>query len=390
MSGDPAPGKARERWLDALAGAGWVAPLETESVHVAEAAGRVLAEPVAAARAVPPVRVAAMDGIAVRAADTTGAPTLIAGADFALVDTGAPIPDGFDAVVRREQVSIDGAGAQVAVVVAEGDDLRAVGEDVAAGEALLGAGHAISPFDLGLLAAAGLAAVEVRRRPAVAIIPTGDELRSPGEPLEPHETIDSNCPMLAAQAAADGAVPTIHPRVPDDPQRLGEEVMRAVLQNDLVLLVAGSSRGRRDHSRDVLTDLGAVAVDGVAVRPGHPVLLAVVGTTPVIGVPGYPVSAAFTYELFAHPLLCALLGRPAERSSVAVVLEGDVGGRDDSECMVAVRFTAGSEHQLRATPLSRRAAALHSLAQADGYIVVPPGPGLAAGTTVPAFLLRDR
>jgi molybdenum cofactor synthesis domain-containing protein len=373
-----------------LGEAGWLAPVATEAVAVADAAGRVLAVDAAAARAVPPVRVAAMDGIAVRAADTTAAPTLIAGSDFAPVDTGAPIPDGFDAVVRREQVSIDGAGAQVAVTVAAGADVRPAGEDVPVGEILLQSGHALSPFDIGLLAASGHTTVEVRRRPRVAVIPTGDELRSPGEPLEPHHTIDSNCPMLAAQAATDGAVPTIHPRIPDDPHRLGEEVMRAVLQNDLVLLVAGSSRGRRDHSRDVLAELGDIAVDGVAVRPGHPVLLAVVGTTPVIGVPGYPVSAAYTYELFAHPLLCDLVGRPAERSSVAVVLDGDAGGREDSECMVAVRFTAGAEHQLHATPLSRRAAALHSLAQADGYIVVPPGQGIVAGTTVPAFLLRDR
>ena len=300
------------------------------------------------------------------------------------------LDDPADAYPEARLVALDGAGAEVAAAVLAGADIRPVGEDVPVGEVLLRAGHALSPFDIGLLAAAGHTAVEVRCRPRVAVIPTGDELRSPGEPLEPHHTIDSNCPMLAAQAAADGAVPTIHPRIPDDPQRLGEEVMRAVLQNDLVLLVAGSSRGRRDHSRDVLAELGEVAVDGVAVRPGHPVLLAVVGTTPVIGVPGYPVSAAFTYELFAHPLLCTLAGRPVERASVAVVLDAAAGGREDSECMVAVRFAAGAEQQLHATPLSRRAAALHSLAQADGYVIVPPGPGIAAGTTVPAFLLRDR
>lgn len=390
MSGDPTPQGARARWFAALADAGWLAPLAAEDVSIVDAAGRVVAAAIGAVRAVPPVRVAAMDGIAVRAADTTAAPTLLAADAFAHVDTGAPVPEAFDAVVRREQVTIGEVGAQVAVAVAAGADIRQSGEDVPVGEVLLSAGHALSPFDLGLVAAAGHTTVAVRRRPRVAVIPTGDELRSPGEHLEAHHTIDSNCPMLAAQAAADGAVATLHPRVPDDPQRLREEVMRAVLQNDLVLLVAGSSRGRRDHSRDVLAELGEVAVDGVAVRPGHPVLLAVVGTTPVIGVPGYPVSAAFTYELFAHPLLCALVGRPAERASVAVLLDVDAGGRADSECMVAVRFTAGAEHQLHATPLSRRAAALHSLAQADGYIIVPPGPGIAAGTTVPAFLLRDR
>lgn len=390
MSAEPGADEARRRWRAALDDAGWVAPLESERVPIGAAVGRVLAGDAAAVRAVPALAVAAMDGIAVRAAETAGAPVRLAAGAFAPIDTGAPLPAGFDAVVRRERVALDGAGADVAEAVAVGADVRPAGEDVPLGDALVAAGRELTPFDVALLAAAGHAEAGVHRRPAVAVIPTGDELRAPGEEIEPEHVIDSNCPMLAAQAAADGAVATIHPRVPDDPQRLEEEVMRAVLQNDLVLLVAGSSRGRRDHSRDVLARLGAVAVDGVAVRPGHPVLLAVVGTTPVIGVPGYPVSAAFTYELFAHPMVCALTGRPAERESVPVVLDGDIGGRDDAECTVAVRLAAGAEHRLHATPLSRRAAAVRSLAEADGYVVVPPGPGARAGDVVAVRLLRTR
>ena len=387
--GPPDPATALERWRRALADAGFAAPLPVERVPLAEAAGRVLAEDVAARRASPPVAVAAMDGIAVRAADTVGAPVLIAGGDMAPIDTGAPLPDGFDAVVRRERVEIDGAGAHVAEAVAPGADVRPAGEDIPADAPLLAAGRLLSAFDAALFAAAGHADAPVRARPRVAVIPTGDELRSAGEPLEPHHVVDSNGPMLAAQAAADGALPALHSRVPDDPARLAEEVMRAVLVSDLVLLVAGSSRGRRDHSRDVLAELGEVAVDGVAVRPGHPVLLAVVGTTPVIGVPGYPVSAAFTYELFGQPLLAELLGRPAERTAVPATLTAAVGGRDDAACMVAVRLEP-AEGALRAVPLARRAGALRALAGADAYIVVPPGPGLAAGAPVAALRLRDR
>ena len=390
MSAEPSAAEALRRWLAALADGGWVAPGEVERVPVAAAAGRVLAAGLRAVRPVPALAVAAMDGIAVRAADTAGAPVRLATGAFASVDTGAPLPAGFDAVVRRERVRADGADVEVAEAVEPGADVRPAGEDVPPDVEVAAAGRELTPFDVGLLAASGHAEVAVRRRPAVAVIPTGDELRSPGEDAGPEHVVDSNCPMLAAQAAADGAVATIHPRVPDDPRRLEEEVMRAVLQNDLVLLVAGSSRGRRDHSRDVLARLGAVAVDGVAVRPGHPVLLAVVGATPVIGVPGYPVSAAFTYELFAHPLLCALTDRPAERQEVPVVLDGDVGGRDDAECMVAVRLAAGPEHRLHAAPLSRRAAAVRSLAEADAYVVVPPGPGAATGDVVTARLLRTR
>jgi len=387
--GPPDPATALARWRRALADAGNAAPLPAERVPVAEAAGRVLAEDVAAWRASPPVAVAAMDGIAVRAADTAGAPVLIAGGDVAFVDTGAPLPDGFDAVVRRERVEVDGAGAHVAEAVEAGADVRPAGEDIPADAALYGAGRVLSAFDVAVLAAAGHGEAPVRVRPRVAVIPTGDELRSAGEPLEPHYVVDSNGPMLAAQAAADGALSALHGRVPDDPARLAEEVMRAVLVSDLVLLVAGSSRGRRDHSRDVLSDLGEVAVDGVAVRPGHPVLLAVVGTKPVIGVPGYPVSAAFTYELFGHAIVAGLLGRPAERTAVPAVLAADAGGREDAACMVAVRLEAAAGG-LRAVPLARRAGALRALAGADAYIVVPPGPGLAAGAPVAVLPLRDR
>ena len=390
MSAEPAPDEAQRRWLAALADGGWVAPLDAESVPVADAVGRVLAGDVVAVRSVPALAVAAMDGIAVRAADTAAAPVRLAASAFAPIDTGAPLPPGFDAVVRRERIAFDGAAVDVSEPAVAGADVRPAGEDVPLGAVLAEAGRELTPFDVALLAAAGHAEVAVRRRPAVAVIPTGDELRSPGEAAGPEHVIDSNCPMLAAQVAADGATATIHPRVPDDPDRLAEEVMRAVLQNDLVLLVAGSSRGRRDHSRDVLARLGAVAVDGVAVRPGHPVLLAAVGATPVIGVPGYPVSAAFTYELFAHPLLCALTRRPADRAAVPVVLAGDVGGREDAECMVAVRLSAGADDRLHATPLSRRAAAVRSLAEADGYVVIPPGPGAHAGDVVTARLLRTR
>jgi len=153
-----------------------------------------------------------------------------------------------------------------------------------------------------------------------------------------------------------------------------------------VLLVAGSSRGHRDHARAVLDELGEVAVDGVALRPGHPVLLAVVGTTPVIGVPGYPVSAAFTYELFARPLLGELLGALPPRPTVEVRLSEAVGGRDDSTCMVAVELDSVYGDLPTATPCARRAGALRSLAGADGYVTVPPGVGFAAGAVVTALL----
>jgi len=386
VSPDPDPIEARRRWHEALVEGGFVAPLGSERVPVGEAVGRVAAQAISALRPSPPLRVAAMDGIAVRAGDTEGAPTLLAATDFVVIDTGAPLPDGFDAVVVREQVTVDEAGAQVQETVVPGRHVRPVGEDIPLDQALIQAGQRLGAFDVALIAAAGQAVVDVVRQPGVAVIPTGDELRSSGERLEPHHVIDSNGPMLIAQATADGARATLHPRVLDDPKLLAAEVMRAVLSNDLVLLVAGSSRGHRDHARAVLDELGEVAVDGVALRPGHPVLLAVVGTTPVIGVPGYPVSAAFTYELFARPLLGELLGALPPRPTVEVRLSEAVGGRDDSTCMVAVELDSVYGDLPTATPCARRAGALRSLAGADGYVTVPPGVGFAAGAVVTALL----
>ena len=305
-----------------------------------------------------------MDGIAVRALDTEGAPTRIAPAEFAPIDTGAPVPDGFDAVVVREQVTIEDTGALVQESVVPGRHVRPAGEDIPLDQVLIQAGQRLGAFDVALVAAAGQPVVDVVRQPGVAVIPTGDELRSSGERLDAHHVIDSNGPMLIAQARADGARATLHPRVPDDPKLLGEEVMRAVYSNDLVLLVAGSSRGHRDYAREVLEELGEVAVDGVAVRPGHPVLLAVVGTTPVIGVPG------------------AVPPRPV----LEVRLAEAVGGRDDSTCMVAVELDSVYGDMPTATPCARRAGALRSLAGADGYVTVPPGEGFAAGSVVTALL----
>jgi molybdenum cofactor synthesis domain-containing protein len=264
--------------------------------------------------------------------------------------------------------------------------VRPAGEDIPLDQVLIQTGQRLGAFDVALVAAAGQPVVDVVRQPGVAVIPTGDELRSSGERLDAHHVIDSNGPMLIAQARADGARATLHPRVPDDPKLLGEEVMRAVYSNDLVLLVAGSSRGHRDYAREVLEELGEVAVDGVAVRPGHPVLLAVVGTTPVIGVPGYPVSAAFTYELFARPLLGELLGAVPPRPALEVRLAEAVGGREDSTCLVAVALDSAYGDMPTATPCARRAGALRSLARADGYVTVPPGEGFIAGSVVTALL----
>jgi molybdopterin biosynthesis enzyme len=170
--------------------------------------------------------------------------------------------------------------------------------------------------------------------------------------------------------------------VPDDPDALGDALLGAAAEADLVLLVAGSSRGRRDHSRDVIARLGRIAVDGVAVRPGHPVLLGAVGAVPVVGVPGYPVSAAFTYELLAREVLGDLAGGVPPRMEVEARAAEPIGGRDDATCVVAVRLEPVPGELPLAHPQARRAGALRALAGADGYAVIPPGPGPRVGDVV--------
>lgn len=360
-----------------------VVPLPGERVLLAEAVGRVCAEPVRSRRDSPPGDVAAMDGIAVRAADSR-ALRLPAGA-YDVVDTGDPLPPGRDAVVVREQVSYDGDTAVVQSPVATGRHVRSQGEDVATGDLLLPAGRRLRPVDVALAAAGGHTAVAVRRRPHVVVIPTGDEVRPLGTPTGPGEVLDTNSLMLVALAGQVGATAEATAVVPDDPVRLGQAVRTACDGADLVVVGAGSSAGRDDHTARVLAGLGQVLVHGVAVRPGHPVVLATVAGTPVLGSPGYPVSAALAFDLFAAPLLARLLGTaPPARPRTSARLAGDLTSPAGVDEWVRVRV-----HDGVATPLAGGAGALAALACADGLLLVPAGTtALRSGAVVEIALLQ--
>ncbi len=364
---------------------------------MAHALGRVTASAVWAVRSSPDYDAAAMDGIAVRAADTYGAsestPLLLPADAFEVVDTGDPMPSGTDAVVMREDVHHTGAGAdakaELRSAIAPWTHVRSIGEDVAATELLLPAGHRLRPFDLAAAAAAGVTELEVRRAPRVAVVPTGDEIRPVGTPVRPGEILDTNSLMLAGQAQLLGAEVTVTPIVPDRPELIARAVREAAETSDLVVVLAGSSAGRDDWTAQVVAEAGLLAVHGVAVRPGHPVVLGVVDRTPVLGAPGYPVSAALTFDIFAAPLLAELEGvapvrRPTTTARLARKLASP-GGADD---WVRVRLgrVAG---QVVATPLPRGAGVLTSLVRADGLLVVPAGlEGHHAGDVVEVELLR--
>jgi putative molybdopterin biosynthesis protein len=383
------PGEAVEAWLDACGRA----LLATERVPLEAALGRVLAEPVWALRSSPAFAAAAMDGIAVLAADTAGAapdrPLRLAPDRFDVVDTGDPLPAGRDAVVMRERVELAHGAAAIEAGAAPGQHVRAIGEDVAAGELLLAPGRRLRPVDLAVAAAGGAAKLTVRRRAVVSILPTGDELRPAGAILAPGELADTNSPMLEGQAREAGCETRRERILPDDPDLLATALRAAAAEADLVVLVAGTSAGRHDYAPEVLRRCGTIAVRGVAMRPGHPVVLGAVAGTAVMACPGYPVSAALAFDALALPLLASLEGAEAPcRPATDARLAASARSKPGSVELLRVRLgTVGGRPV--AVPLRRGAGVLSSLAHADALVAVPAGrDGLPAGAPVRAELLR--
>jgi putative molybdopterin biosynthesis protein len=393
-------------WAEACREAGCPERVESVPVALEAAVGRVTAEPVWARRSSPPFDAAAMDGIAVRAADTEGAgetfPIVLGRDRYEVVDTGDPMPPGLDAVVMREHVhwlgdagEDDPGDVELRAAAAPYQHVRSIGEDVSAAELLLPAGHRLRPVDVAAAGAAGMTELVVRRAPAVAVIPTGDEIRPIGAELKPGDLPDTNSLMLAAQASEAGCEVTRHGVVPDEPGRIVAAVRAAAAEADLVIVIAGSSAGRDDYTAEVVAEAGTLAVHGVAVRPGHPVVLGVVAggeraaPTPILGAPGYPVSASLTFDIFAAPLLAQLEGAPARdwpraRARLARKLASNLGSDD----WVRIRLgrVGGT---LVGTPLPRGAGVLTSLVRADALLVVPAAlEGHHAGEEVEVRLLR--
>ena len=385
-------------WEEACAAAGCPERLETIRLPLDQAVGRVTAEPVWARSSSPPFDAAAMDGIAVHASETVGAsettPVLLASDAFEIVDTGDPIPGDFDAVVMREDVHEVDGGVELRAAAAPYQHVRSIGEDVSAAELLLPAGHRLRPVDVAAAGAAGATELVVRRRPVVTVIPTGDELRPIGSELAEGELPDTNSVMLAAQAEEAGCEAHRFEIVPDVPEQIVAAVRTAAARSDLVIVIAGSSAGRDDHTAEVVAEAGTLAVHGVAVRPGHPVVLGVVNGeagagTPVLGAPGYPVSAALTFDIFAAPLLARLEGAPPPEGPVAKArLARKLASTMGMDDWVRVRLGRVGG-QLVATPLPRGAGVLTSLVRADGLLVVPAKlEGHHAGEDVTVRLLR--
>jgi putative molybdopterin biosynthesis protein len=385
---------ARQRFAALLASAG-VGLVDSEMVPLTEALDRVTASPAWAKISAPHYYASAMDGAAVHAQETTGATEtspkrLLLGEQAVWVDTGDAMPPGFDAVIMVEQLEeLPGGEIEIHAPVAPWQHVRPMGEDVVATELILPEGHRVRPVDLGAVAAAGITELEVRRRPRVAIIPTGTELIQPGEPIEPGRIIEFNSLMLAGQVAEWGSLPCRQGISRDDYETIREVVRAAADAHDIVLVNAGSSAGTEDFTANVIAELGTVVVHGVAIRPGHPVILGIVGTTPVLGIPGYPVSAVLTNELFVRPLITQMLGtsearRPTLQAKMTRKVLSPMG--EDEYLRVAVGRVGDT---VVAAPLNRGAGVITSLVRADGIVRIPRfSEGVNVGDGVEVELLR--
>lgn len=387
--------EATRKYDDALASAGIGSPLEGERVPVADALGRVTSEAVIAELSSPFYHSAAMDGYAVRYLGTFGAAEtrpkrLPVPAQAVAVDTGDPLPDGFDAVVMIEDVEkVSEAEIEILKPATPWQHVRLVGEDIVATELIIPENHMIRPADMAAMIASGHTTVAVRRRPVVAVVPTGTELVEPGSALKKGDIIDFNSTMLAAMASECGARAVRKNIVKDDAVLLGKTISDALGEADLVVINAGSSAGREDFTADVIRELGAVVVHGVNIKPGKPVILGIVQGKPVIGIPGYPVSAALTFNLFVKPLLYRLLGTGTPAfGALSAKLSRQVASSLGQEEFIRVKLGRVDDSMI-ATPVTRGAGALMSLVRADGVIRVPASSeGIGAGHDVHVELLR--
>ena len=420
--------QAQARLREALQDANLWRVLGVELIPLDEnALGRVTVEPIWAEVSSPHYHASAMDGFAVRAVSTNGAMsstpvTLFVSYQAQYVDTGDPLPEWANAVIPIENTEPLDENGQIASAVRSPSSIRIraavtpwshvrpLGEDIVATQLVLPTGHTLRPVDLGAIAASGHQAIRVARKPKVAILPTGTELVPIGSKLKAGDILEYNSLVLAAQIKSMGGEPTRYPITEDDFDLICETVQKAAQTHDLVLLNAGSSAGAEDFSSKVVEKLGALLVHGVAVRPGHPVILGMINKesgirnqglgnlvpspsslTPIIGVPGYPVSAALTVDIFVEALITKWLGRrphelPTEMATLTRKLVSPAG--DDDYVRVAVGKVGD---KLLAAPLSRGAGVITSLVQADGLALIPSGvQGMEAGEQVKVHLYRSK
>jgi putative molybdopterin biosynthesis protein len=369
--------RALELYLSRLRETGFFQP-RTENIKVSEALDRVLARAVFALRSVPHYNSAAVDGIAVRSSDTVQAskhaPKRLDRDHFAIVNTGQPMPEGFDAVIMIEDVHfLEDGSVEIFEPVPSFHNVRTIGEDVVEYDMLFCRYHRLAPQDLSLLLAAGVFEVEVVKKPECVVVPTGDEIVDPSSELKEGSIPETNSILVKAFLERLGASVKVHDPLGDDPTKLASALQELLPTHDLVLFIGGSSAGQKDYVYRVLEKHGEVLVHGLSIRPGKPTILAIVEEKPVIGLPGFPASCFTVLERVVKPILQAWY-RSSEsnedflEAEVATRMFSSVG--DDEFVRVML---AKVKDRYVCVPLKRGAATMSSLTKMDGTIVVPKG-----------------
>ena len=356
--------------------------LSSETISVPEAVGRVLAEPVSARISSPHFNAAAMDGVAVKAeasfgASETNPKKLVLDRDAFYVNTGHVMPPETDAVIMIEHVNVMADNQiEIEAPVFPWQNVRKVGEDIVATEMLFPQNHVITPYCVGALLTGGIFSVAVKSKPKVLIIPTGSEivdwrnLKTPD--LEPGQILETNSFVIGTLAASCGAQFARHEIIADEVDTIQHSVACAIKQDfQIILILGGSSAGSEDYAKDVILNLGEVLVHGVTIMPGKPVVIGRVESKPVLGIPGYPVSAIIAFEQFVRPLISQMLGQPEPvKATVEVKPTRKIASKLGVEEFVRVKLGKVADRFV-ATPLPRGAGSITSITEADGVIRIP-------------------
>ncbi|WP_409272582.1 molybdopterin biosynthesis protein [Neobacillus sp. SCS-31] len=381
--------QAREELLAAFG-----LPPQKELIKVEDGLGRITAAPVFALASMPHYHASAMDGIAVNAADTYRAHEqnplrLTYGEQFVYVDTGNAIPAQYNAVIMIENVNVvDDQTLEIIEPATPWQHIRPIGEDIVQEEMIFPQGHKLRPADLGSLLAARITEIEVVKKPVVAIIPTGNELIEVTEEPVSGKIIEFNGTVFANFVKEWGGEPRLTGIVKDEPEKIKEALLEAAETSDIIVINAGSSAGSKDFTVHIIAEIGTVFTHGVAARPGKPVILGKINEKPVVGVPGYPVSAYLALEWFVRPLICRYLQIPEpKRQTIKVKLGRRIVSTMGQEDFIRVNI-GNVNGQYVANPLTRAAGVTMSYVRADGLLVVPADVlGYEQGETAEAELL---
>lgn len=370
--------------------------IKIETISVEKSLNRISAYPSYAELSSPHYNASAMDGVMVKSELTYGADErnpvkLSINDEFVYVDTGDVIRDPFDCVIMIEDIQIlDDNTIEIIQGASPWQHIRPIGEDIVKSEMIIPAYHKIRPVDIGALLSGGIFEIEVIKKPSVGILPTGTEIVSPKHDLVPGEIIDSNSYMFESLVIEQGGNPTRYNPVKDDYNLLKGHIEMMSREHDIILINAGSSAGSEDYTVSIIRELGEVAVHGVAIKPGKPAILGIINNKPVIGIPGYPVSAFFVFDIYVKTLLFMWQKQPNyDRKKAKVTLSTRL--MSSIKHREYVRMKLGLvNNKIIATPLNRGAGVTMSLVKADAICVIDQNiEGYEAGTEIEVELLRD-